>query len=237
MIARMLLDAMEQFVVAADWVPESGRDQGVDTLNSAAWVVNHVGESVDTNINVHTGGGVVTRSWCDQLSYHDERTALSEVFDRAMVTLVDLTDDDTDRVIATVPGRPGMPPPTVGVMLAGLVAHTYAHASELHAIIVAAGGRAEWQLPGGLDYVRGKLIGPDDVGRRVEVQFYDFDDLASPDSVLFRRDDHVVRRVEATVEGVTLAERVVDRVITIRRDDGTAFSFRQERVRLARFLS
>jgi hypothetical protein len=236
-MARLLLDGMEEFVVAADWVPESGRDQGVDTLNSAAWVVNHVGESVDTNINVHIGGGVVTRTWSHQLSYHDERAALSEVFDRAMVTVVDLTEDDIDRVIATAPARPGMPAPTVGVMLAGLVAHTYAHASELHAIIVAAGGRAEWQLPGGLDYVRGRLIGVDDVGRRVEVQFYDFDDLASPDGVLFERTDHVVRQVEATVEGVSLAGRVVDRVITIRRDDGMARLFRQERVRCARFLT
>lgn len=236
-MARMLLDAMEQFVVAADWVPASGRDQGVDTLNSAAWVVNHVGESVDTNINLHIGGGVVTRTWSDQLSYLDERKALSTVFDRAMVTLVGLTDDDIDRIVAAASGRPGMPPPTVGVMLAGLVAHTFAHASELHAIIVAAGGRAEWQLPGGLDFVRGKLIGAHDVGRRVEVQFYDFDELASPDSVLFRRDDHVVRQVEATVESVTLSERVVDRIISVRREDGNAFSFRQERVRLALFLT
>src|SRR5688500_18432241 len=153
-MARMLLDAMEQFVVAADWVRESGRDQGVDTLNSAAWVLNHVGESLDTDINVHMGDAAAP-AWSGGVGYDEARAALSQVFDRGGVTLVDLTDGDVDRVITTVPGRPGMPSPTVGVMLAGLVGHTYAHAAELHAIIVAAGGRAEWQLPGGMDYVRG----------------------------------------------------------------------------------
>lgn len=228
---------MDEFVVTADWVPESGRDQGIESLNSAAWVLNHVGESLDTNINVHIGGAVVAPMWSGDLGYDEARAALSEVLDRAAVTLVDLTDDDVDRVITTVPGRPGMPSPTVGVMLAGLVGHTYAHASELHAIIVAAGGRAEWQLPGGMDYVRGKLIGQADTGRRIEVQFYDFEDLTSPDGVLFRRDGHVVRQVEGTVASVDLAERVADRCITIRRDDEIVFAFRQERVRLALFLS
>src|SRR5205085_460351 len=119
-------------------------------------------------------------------------------------------------------------------VLARNVGHVFAHASELLAIAHAAGGRLRWQLPGGGDYTRGKLVLGTDIGRRVRIQWYEVD-ATDTDAVLLARPDSVICEVVGTIEDVIDAERFLDGTITVRRDDGTAFSFRRSVVRLALF--
>lgn len=235
LIARLLLDGLDEFIVAAETVPEVARDAPITTMNSAAWVINHVGAAIDDNVNVVIGGSERTIDWQSGLDYAHALDGLRRTFDRVLDELTKLRDSDVERVL-NVGDRPGMPSPTIGLVLARNVGHTFAHASELHAITHAADGELRWQLPGGGDYTRGKLVLGTDVGRRVRIQWYEFDTTVR-EAVLMAREDSVIREVVGIVECVGAAKRFLDRAITVRRDDNTRFSFKQEVVRLALFES
>jgi hypothetical protein len=233
LIARLLLDGLDEFIVAAETVPEIARDMPVATMNCAAWVINHVGAGIDNAVNVVIGGGEPTMEWKQDLDYEHGLDAFRRTFNRTFGVLIKLHDDDVDSIL-NVADRHGMPSPTIGLVLARNVGHVFAHASELHAITHAAGGELRWQLPGGGDYTRGKLVLGTDVGKRVRIQWYEFD-TAVTDAGFRARSDRVIREVTATVERVDDAGRFLDRQITVRRDDGTSSSFKQEFVRLAVF--
>ena len=233
LIARLLFDGLDEFIVAAETVPEIARDAPIGTMNSAAWVINHVGAGIDDNVNVTIGGGQRTIAWKSDLEYAPGLQGLRRTFDRVLSELSKLRDNDVETVL-DVGDRPGMPPPTIGLVLARNVGHTFAHASELHAITHAAGGQLRWQLPGGGDYTRGKVVLGTDVERRVRIQWYEFDTTVPRDFHKARK-DIVVREAVGVVERVGDAERFLDREITVRSDDSTRFSFKQEFVRLALF--
>ena len=235
LIARLLFDGLDEFIVAAETIPEVARDAPIGKMNCAAWVINHVGAGIDDNVNVIIGGGERTIDWKSDLEYAPGLEGFRRTFDMALNVLTKLHDSDVETVL-NIDDRPGMPSPTIGLVLARNVGHTFAHASELHAITHAADGELRWQLPGGGDYTRGKLVLGTDVERRVRIQWYEFDPTVR-EPFHKAREDIVVREVVGLIERVGDAERFLDREITVRRDDGTRFSFRQGVVRLALFES
>ena len=114
LIARLLLDGLDEFIVAAETVPEVARDAPIGTMNSAAWVINHVGAAIDDNVNVIIGGGERAIDWKSDLEYAPGLEGLRRTFDRVLDELTKLRDSDVETVL-NVSDRPGMPSPTIGL--------------------------------------------------------------------------------------------------------------------------
>ena len=170
LIARLLLDAQDEFLRAADAVPTSGRNERVGHLNAAGWVVAHAGFFHDVWINVDGRGRTVEecepwlRAWIRRqdasrgvpvdAGFDEARAAVGRVVERATPFIESLTDEALHEVPAFEEGAWG-PGTTLGYLVARDIAHLFAHASELVAIATAAGG-SDIGLPGRMSHTSGK---------------------------------------------------------------------------------
>jgi hypothetical protein len=169
LIVRLLLDAQDEFLRAAEAVPIDARDGASGSLNAPGWVIAHAGFFHDVWINVD-GQGKTTedceswlRAWIRrqdtqrgvpiETDFAEARAAVDRVVERATPFLRSLTDADVDSVPDYEEGafKPGT---TLGWLVARDVAHLFAHASELMVITTAAGGK-DIGLPGAMTHSRG----------------------------------------------------------------------------------
>ena len=169
LIVRLLLDAQDEFLRAAEAVPVEARNGASGGLNAAGWVVAHAGFFHDVWINVD-GQGKTTeecepwlRAWIRRhdtqrggpidTDFAEARAAVDRAVERATPFLRSLTDVDIDRAPDYEEGafRPGT---TLGWLIARDIAHLFAHASELVGIATAAGG-SDIGLPGSMTHTRG----------------------------------------------------------------------------------
>jgi hypothetical protein len=169
LIVRLLLDAQDEFLRAADAVPLDARDGTTGGLNAPGWVIAHAGFFHDVWINVDGQGKSVEecepwlRAWIRQqdasrgvaieADYEEARAGVERVVQRVTPFLHRLTDADLAAVPAFEEGawRAGT---TLGYLVARDIAHLFAHASELMVIATAAGGK-DIGLPGAMEHTRG----------------------------------------------------------------------------------
>ena len=170
LIVRLLLDAQDEFLRAADAVPVDARDHATGGLNAPGWVVAHAGFFHDVWINVD-GQGKTTdecepwlRAWIRkqdtqrgiplETDFAQARAAVDVVVEHSTPFLQSLTEADIDTVPAFEEGA-FAPDTTLGYLLARDIAHLFAHASELIVIATAAGG-TDIGLPGAMPHTKGK---------------------------------------------------------------------------------
>ena len=114
LIVRLLLDAQDEFMRAADAVPLDARNHSTGGLNAPGWVIAHAGFFHDVWINVD-GQGKTTedcepwlRAWIRrqdtqrgvpiEADFSEARSAVDRVVERATPFLQSLTDADIDGV-------------------------------------------------------------------------------------------------------------------------------------------
>jgi hypothetical protein len=170
LIARLLLDAQDVFLRAADVVPADGRNRRSGGLNTAGWVVAHAGFYHDVWINVDGQGRSLDdcepwlRAWVKrqddagpepiEADFDDARAAIGRAVDRATPFIHSLSEAALDEVPAFEDGA-WPPGTTLGYLVARDIAHLYAHASELNVISTSNGG-TDIGLPGRMTHTRGR---------------------------------------------------------------------------------
>ena len=169
LIVRLLLDAQDEFLRAADAVPVDARDHSTGGLNTPGWVIAHAGFFHDVWINVD-GQGKTTddcepwlRVWIRRqdtqrgapidAEFSEARSAVDRVVERATPFLQSLSDADIDGVPDFEEGA-FAPGTTLGWLVARDIAHLFAHASELIVIATATGG-TDIGLPGAMKHTKG----------------------------------------------------------------------------------
>ncbi len=171
LIVRLLLDAQNEFLRAADAIPPGARDTTRPGLNAPGWVLCHAGFFHDVWINVDAQGKRPDdcepwlRAWFRrqheagftrpiEAPFGEARQALDIVVERATAYLSSLTDASLDEV---PPYEDGAWPPGTkrGYFVARDIAHLFAHASELNVIATAAGG-TDIGLPGAMPNTAGR---------------------------------------------------------------------------------
>jgi hypothetical protein len=169
LIVRLLLDAQDEFLRAADAVPVDARNHTTGGLNAPGWVIAHAGFFHDVWINVD-GQGKTTedcepwlRAWIRrqdtqrgvpiETDFSEAGSAVDRVVERATPFLQSLTDADIDGVPDFEEGAFAAGT-TLGWLVARDIAHLFAHASELMVIATAAGG-TDIGLPGAMKHTKG----------------------------------------------------------------------------------
>lgn len=161
LIARLLLDAQEEFIRAAYTVPGGARTGQFGRLNSASWVIAHAAYFHDIWVNAIAQGRSAEES-CDswllvwiqhddaenplEASFDEARAALQRVVERASAFVRTLTDDNLN-VVPDYSDEDGPVKVTVGYLVARDLAHLFSHAAELNVIATSAGA-ADLGLPG-----------------------------------------------------------------------------------------
>ena len=169
LIARLLLDAQNDFLNVADPIPADPPRERLPGLNHPAWVIAHTANGYDGAVNAYAQGK--TRDSFDpwhlewsarqsdagrepvETSLEDARAALHRVFRLGGDFVRTVTEDDLTLMrVRDSGGR--QEEVTVAYLLAHAVAHLYTHASELNVIGVSM-GLAEHGFPGKLRNTRG----------------------------------------------------------------------------------
>jgi hypothetical protein len=165
LIARLLLDAQEEFVRATYSVPGGARRGRLEGMNSASWVIAHAAYFHDVWINVVAQGRSAAEA-CDpwllawmeaqetgnqnEADFEEARAALQQVVARASPFVRALTDDALD-VVPDYSDEDGPVQVTVGYLVARDIAHLFSHAAELNVIATSAGA-ADMGLPGDMPH-------------------------------------------------------------------------------------
>jgi hypothetical protein len=156
-LARLALDAVEQFERAADEVPPPGRGGPIGRLSQPGWVIAHVATSLDAWVNEWCGGHLEdewARDWYEgrgagggspSTPFDEARTAFQRIGARARTTIEGIHASDLARTPQTIP--PPWHGHSVAVLLARTVAHLFAHAGEL-SVTCSLLRRPDLELPG-----------------------------------------------------------------------------------------
>jgi len=156
-LARLALDAIEQFERAADEVPSPGRGGPIGRLSQPGWVIAHTATTLDAWVNKWCGGAPAdgwAQAWSElhyrdgappSTPYDEAREAFASIAGRARAYLETVEPPELAGAPGTIP-RPWHEH-TVGVLLARTVAHLFAHAGEL-SVTCALLRRPDLGLPG-----------------------------------------------------------------------------------------
>ena len=164
LLARMLLDAIEEFGRAVEHVPPPGRGGSIGRLNAASWVVAHAASPLDFGLNVYCQG-LERDGWLAEWAaqrrgagepapdppFSEAREAFERVAERAAHYLQSC-DEASLAVPPAAERSPGtsaltnVPP---GPLVARNVAHLFVHAGEL-SVIASLLARGDLGLPGAL---------------------------------------------------------------------------------------
>ena len=156
-LARLALDAIEQFERAADEVPPPGRGGPIGRLAQPGWVIGHAASTLDAWVNAWCGGGehdAWSSKWFERFvvagappnaAFDETRAAYQRIAERARRSLEGL---DEAAMTSPLKGPPDdWADHTVGVLLARTVAHLFAHAGEL-SVTCSLLRRPDLGLPG-----------------------------------------------------------------------------------------
>lgn len=155
LLARLQLDALEEFVRVAAAVPAPGRGGTLGRLNSGGWIVGHIAAQQDRYWDVLAQGlepdpwlvesGFTRGNEGETPSYVEAMAALDRVTGRCTRYLSALGDTDLDRSIRL--SSRSEHEQTVAALLARSAAHLFVHAGELSAIASLVGAE-DLGLPG-----------------------------------------------------------------------------------------
>lgn len=141
LLARLALDALEEFERAADEVPPPGRGGPIGRLSQPGWVIGHVASTVDAWVNGWCAGGehdAWSSDWFQRhvvegapatAPYLETREAFERIATKARTYLEQLEAPMLARRLTGPPEDRSSH--TVEVLLARTVAHLFAHAGEL----------------------------------------------------------------------------------------------------------
>ena len=162
LIARVLLDAQDQFAHAIEHVPDPGRGGPIGRLNSAGWIIAHTASTHDAWINRY-GQGLEGDGWLAEwsarqreqpagtaahASFDEAREAFARVAERATPYLESCDEAELSQT-ARVPEGSAWHGRTKGQFVARDVAHLFAHAGEL-TVVASLLARGDLGLPGRL---------------------------------------------------------------------------------------
>ena len=162
LVARILLDAMDEFARAADHVPAPGQGERLGRLNTPGWILAHVATSFDAWINRYSRGREHDW-WCGEWSeaqrsrppgtpanppFDKARAAFARVAQRATPYLDGCDEDELLRV-PDYPEGSFLSGRAIEYLLGRAVAHLFGHAGEL-TVIASLVARPDLGLPGAL---------------------------------------------------------------------------------------
>lgn len=161
LIARLLLDAQEEFVRATYSVPGAARVERFASMNSPSWVIAHSTYFHDIWINAVAQGRSASEA-CDpwllawiernetadqyEADFDEARAALHRTVERASPFIQGLTDEALG-LVPDYSDEDGPVKVTVGYLVARDIAHLFSHAAELNVIATSAGA-GDIGLPG-----------------------------------------------------------------------------------------
>ena len=162
LVARVLLDAQDEFARAIEHVPDPGRGGPIGRLNSAGWIIAHAASTHDAWTNRY-GRGVEGDGWLMEwsarqreqptgtaahASFDEAREAFARVAERAAPYL-ESCDEAGLSLTARAPEGSAWRDRTKEQLVARGVAHLFAHAGEL-TVIASLLARGDLGLPGRL---------------------------------------------------------------------------------------
>ncbi len=162
LVARVLLDAQDEFARAIEHVPDPGRGGPIGRLNSAAWIIAHAASTHDAWINRY-GQGIDGDAWLADWSarqreqpagtaahapFGEAREAFARVAERATPYLESCDEAELSQT-ARAPEGSAWRGRTNEQFVARGVAHLFAHAGEL-TVVASLLARGDLGLPGRL---------------------------------------------------------------------------------------
>lgn len=166
LVARLLLDAQDEFLRAVDHIPAPGRGGPLGRLNAPGWVVAHLASAHDLWINVLVAGrerDPWAAQWYERQSAATLAHPLDTPLDEARDAFIAIAARATERVQsldAAALQREVQTPRgvvTAGYLVARAPGHLLAHAGEL-AVIGALVTAPDLDLPGALSRLVGTSV-------------------------------------------------------------------------------
>lgn len=143
LVARLLLDACDEFARATNHVPEAAREVRPGGLNAPGWIAAHQAATLDTVINVlvqHRQPDAWCGEWLTEQRarptpfdppFDEARDALARVVEAATPYLEGCDEADLSRVAVPPDGPQWAAGRNAGYLMARAVGHTFVHAGEL----------------------------------------------------------------------------------------------------------
>ncbi len=161
LLSALLLDAIDEFERAAEHVPPPGRGGPIGGLSQAGWTIAHNAVSLDAWINAWSAGGDYdswTAAWYRRYQdsattgpptdYAEAREAYTRAAERARPFIESLDEQALNRRPEALGGN-RWAGQSVGMLMARLVAHLFAHAGDL-SVLASLLARPDLGLPGQL---------------------------------------------------------------------------------------